>query len=541
MDAAFLKVQLSRFQAGKSLARDVYLEMPRNGKVLRLAGTGDELRAELLERLASRAVGFLLVTELSPGESGDTCELYLPPEGSERAESLPAQSKDEQPEGQRATGAPETQEEASILPEAEPPASSSISSTPSEQEERAFSPGTALAESLNPFEAGHELEASTRVPGVAGEREDEVKVKSWTPPEEQETIISGLQETMEDITRLAADEADRIGGDAASILKASLAESLTAFRSAGGSKPEEAIVAAGAAMEDCVNAFAQNAHTEQEASLASELRTAIESARERFAAAAVKLAKEESFIGRSETPFEKRFSAEQPLEDRTEIHRSGAEPLNTRAPELHRTKSEELSTELPETHREQPGSNSQSGQQTAFERENDDDNAASYSTNARAAVYRELPANAARLAALLAHSLGYASSQYLSDLSLAVIVYFSRKDGTVLTEQALPMLARSILDQPEQSSDPAIEDSLEIVRLLEAYFANPECDRTLRDFSRRVFRDTLVELRGRPNGVNPWNEARWAQVVDRGHSIEAQSLCGRASAAALKISKELQS
>lgn len=551
MSAAYLKVRLKRFLAGKTLSRDVFLEMPRNGKVLRLAGEGDELRDELLLRLASRGVEFLLVPERTPGETGDSCELYPlladpgVPEAFEtsKVEAQPAFS---------APAAPAAHPEArnsQLAPELALVPSSGLEPEP----ERSFSPEISQAEVVKPFGAGRLLEPEQRV--AAGQSEDESvsRVRSWADPQEKATLISSLEENFEDISRLAAEESDRIGGDAVAALRAGLEEGLTVFRSNAHQAPAEAIVAAGAALDACVDTFVNSATTEQETALASEMRTAIEAARQRFVEAAARLADEESFTGRSDAVFEKRFSAEKIVDDVTEMHRTGndlgsttlpelhrakAELQATRAPEIYREKAEELTPDIPESFPNQPGAEAESAAAVSFSSD-EAQKAATYSTNARAAVFKELPATAARLAALLAHSIGYANSRYLSDLSLAVIVYFSRKDGALVSEGALPMLARFILEHPPAPEDPAVEDSLEIVRLLEAYFENPECDRSLRDFSRRVFRDTLLELKGRPKGVSPWNEARWIQAVDRGYSIEAQSLCGKATAAAMKTSKEL--
>ena len=109
MGAAFIKVKLSRFLAGKTLARDVFLEMPRNGKVLRLAALGDQMRTELLERLASRKVEFLLVSELKKGETGEACDLYeLVPAGLQAVQHpTPSASNDHA----RTTTAPSVPEE----------------------------------------------------------------------------------------------------------------------------------------------------------------------------------------------------------------------------------------------------------------------------------------------------------------------------------------------------------------------------------------------------------------------------------------------
>lgn len=159
-------------------------------------------------------------------------------------------------------------------------------------------------------------------------------------------------------------------------------------------------------------------------------------------------------------------------------------------------------------------------------------------TKARAAAFRDLPSMAGRLATYLAHSLGYVSPAFLYDLAVGVILYFNKVDGKLVVTDDLPKLIQAILSKQHSEFDTAVEDSLEIVSLLETYFQNPECDRTQRDFSQRIFKETLNELRNKPVKLNAWNEERWLQFIVTGPSLTAHSLCSKVSARAIKYSRD---
>jgi hypothetical protein len=558
MAADFLPVKLSRLETGRVLFRDLFLNLPINGKFIKVAAAGDELREDLLARLASRGFEGRHVVAAEPNENGTTCQLYAEPSASQsnftttppppmiadaepkqteqsaiapaaaakntestKSEGAESLTKDKEPTSVEDTGEETTIEAATTAPE--PKAAFSASEDVSE--ERRVSPGP-MEETLSRIAASkpQELE-STLVRG--GE----------SAAAEERTVVSGLEESLEEIVQIAAAEAEEIGTVSIRKLRDDLGVCLTNLKSARPGQVSEAIISASAAIEESVRVFEQSSSGSQpETLLASEMRAAADLAREKFEVASKKLAKARSFTGSAEEEFEQRFSKEE-VEEAPERRRDRAEAIVADKTEIHRGK-DDYTSQPPEER--QAAAKKASEPSSVFPAsESTPEHSPAYSTNQRAAVYKELPSIAARLAALLAHSLGYANQRFLSDLALTALLHFSKREEGIMEKATVPQLARVLLGNTPPTQDSIIEDSREILMVLEAYFMNPGCDRSHRDFSRRVFLDTLAEVRNRPESIGTWNEVRWTQVVEKGPSIDAQSLCGRASAAAIKISKDL--
>lgn len=558
----FLHIKLARLETGRVLSRDLFLSLPANGKFIKVAAAGDELREDLLARLVSRGIEGLHASASDPQESGATCQLYVEAQGSSPnltttpappmvqegepkhsdhfADSSTAVAKEtENAEGESGrveraeaaakemvstageSGKAETAIEATITA-LEPKAAFSASEAASE--ERRVSPGQ-LEETFSRIAATkpEELE-STVVPG--GEL-----------AAEERAVVSGLEESLEQIVQIAAAEAEESGTVAIRKLRDDLGACLTNLKSAKPEEIDQVIISADAAIEESVRTFEQSSTGSQpETLLASEMRAAADLAREKFAVASKKLTKARSFTGNAEEAFEQRFSKEQ-IEEAPEVRRDRAEAIVTDNTEIHRGKPG-FTSEPPEELKIATGDTPEPSPALPDD-EAPHQQSSAYSTNQRAAVYKELPSIAARLAALLAHSLGYANQRFLSDLALTALLHFSTREEGLMEKATVPQLARILIGNTPSSQDSIVEDSREILMVLEAYFRNPSCDRSHRDFSRRVFLDTLAEIRNRPGSVGTWNEVRWAQTVEKGASIDAQSLCGRASAAAIKMSKEL--
>src|ERR1700757_1969005 len=66
----FLKIPISRLLANRRFARDVFLAMPRNQKLLRLVSANGELTSEILERIKAGGSRDLYVRP-EPGDAPD--------------------------------------------------------------------------------------------------------------------------------------------------------------------------------------------------------------------------------------------------------------------------------------------------------------------------------------------------------------------------------------------------------------------------------------------------------------------------------------
>lgn len=590
-----IEISLPRFISDKTLARNVYLSMPRNGKNILLAAAGDQMRPELLQRLVGRGVSHLLVSKLSPTDDADNCNLYLEaPDSRAVAEVAPSAEL-----AQTADIAPRPAGQAEV---ASAPRKGSVNDTPplqantkkleeelhgteipvepadqveeltfagdikaeeaetvggqieTQEQDQRFSGNEEEQPTEKKIRAGASLpESLMRIAGKFSESGTESASEPSLASDSEESVISGLRETVQEILQVVGGEVAANPSESALSLQSELENCLASLEPSRGDTLEETLLEANRALDQVVNKLSRSSGSNiDEQTLSSDILDTIESARQRFTEASEKLKKARSFTGDSEEKFEKRFEAEiVSTPDQEVFHRDRAGPDHPDQPEWRRDRLEPTNDEAAEIFRgpasrdEAPSASEVPGAVAAVDHttrlhnlapERDDDH---YSGNSRAAVYNDLPATAGRMAALLAHSIGYANAAYLSDLAFTTMAYFFRKEGKSFEDLPLPPLARAVLEAQNGDLDSSLSDTQEIIRLLETYFDNPECDRSSKEFSRRVFRETLEGLRGRPDSLNRWNEARWAQFVDKGPSIAAQSLCGKASACAVRLSRQL--
>jgi hypothetical protein len=157
-----------------------------------------------------------------------------------------------------------------------------------------------------------------------------------------------------------------------------------------------------------------------------------------------------------------------------------------------------------------------------------------------AIAYREMPLIAGRLATQLAVALGYGNIDYLADLALSTIAIFSKDAGATVDETGLTPLNRAVLEKSSAFVEGAFEDALWIIEFLQAYFQNPDCDRTIREFSRRTFDSTLAKLEANAGfAIDPTVTARWHQLVERGPTMTVLSASGKAAARATKSARSM--
>lgn len=550
MSAKLLKINLDRFTAGKAISRDIFISLPLNGKMIRIAQAGDVLETAFLDKLKKRYVDSLFAG-VHAGESEDPASLplYLENMPSDSAENLRVTSAvnpageilhkhaDVSGEGaaSKSIAAP-TEAEAEIFKLAKQSTSedgTKLKAADASEEEVTRLAKHSSIEEVNIVKASPTAEeeiiqlAAERSPieevnvikasGVAAEEEvthlaakrspiEEINViKASAAEEETVRVISGLRAVLDETIQTVARDAKILPSEELISLKTELEQCMANFSAAShGEQEEKTILGAGRDLETAIYKF-ESAPAAPVIPAVLALKAEVEKVTRELARRAE--SKQEAFKARLSDPTqEKHVSRIQPptengIENRQESLAQKKAPAD--APLV-------------------------DGQQSNFS-----------TTHARAAVFKELPATAARMATYLAHSLGYVHLDYLSELALAVMLHFSRKDGKTVETEGLPPLIQSVLQARHSLMDSTVEDSLEIVTLLEMYFKNPECDRSLKDFSQRLFHSTLSELRIRPESVNIWNDARWVQFVEKGPSLDAHSLCSKATARAIKMSKEM--
>lgn len=486
MDNKLLKFKLDLFKSGKRLSRDVFLHMPLNGKMVRLALTGEELSEPLLLRLQSRGVASLFVGPLE-GDTPEALSLFL-----EESPAVPTA-----PAG---------------LPEATNVTVLAASPLPPSEDAAVVKGGLEAVVEMTAVSTDQptENEESLGSKVKKKEEEEEEKVRISASPTETEVVkISALPSVAEEVMRSKAsndNEEVRISA------LPSAPEDVK--RIEGTSKIEEAahrrISALPASLQDAV----------------------------RLTATATPLDPKNTILKNEE-------ALETAIRKFEKTDESGSPSTNALM-----TGSNLLEESDQDAERNKQGNNERPYEQTVANASVDRDDAQVFtkdaktssifqSSNARAAIYKELPAMAGRLATYLAHSLGYVSSAFLYDLALGVILYFNKVEGKNISDEDLPMLIQAILRKQHSDIDSSVEDSIEIVSLLEIYFQNPECDRTQKNFSERIFQETLIALRARPEKLNVWNEARWTQFITNGPTVSAHSLCSKATARAIKYSREL--
>jgi hypothetical protein len=555
MSSKLVKIKIERFQEGKSLAREIFLSLPLNDKMIRLALVGNEMDASLLERLKKRGVTSLFALPQTGDTSDpDTFPLYSqePPRAQPAVTTIAQknaaiEAKSEAPVV-LATGQ-ETEEETKITPtDAGPEETQKVSgsaTTPDEsevlppslssaEESTRVSAAESAPEEKNRFSSiGSVLEESRKIAGTESAADRPATVESFLAEEEkqrlrpspeieeQEHVLAGAHKALEEALRIAARAAEEAPTKERASLKGELEECMSMLRSAITEQGETITASATLALEDAIQRF--NSSNEGDGSeLNQSLKAALEEASEKFSLAHSAQRASGEFTKNTSEKFEMRFSSE--TGDASRKEEISFSPGHPDAQGKEKAKGFDSGAWPTELEAEEDGNS-----QTAFN-----------APGGRAAVYKDLPALAGRLSTYLAHSLGYVSLPYLSELALGVILNFSQSEDHQLDSSRCSPFIQFLLKKEASVSDSPLNDALEIVFLLEAYFKNPECDRTQKEFSQRVFQETIHSLKRRPSGLNPWNEIRWRQFIAKGPSRNAQSLCSKATAKAIKNSRGLE-
>jgi len=490
MNPKLIKVRIERFQLGKPFAREVFLNMPINGKMIRVILIGDEMSPTLLSRLRQRNVDSLFV---SPRE-GDTLDsetfpLYLEAQSKNDEDVQAAFKTDPEPklDKQRIAGSLGPNEETVKVKQGKEDGDVEKRISPLT---KAFEESTKISAS---FDSQDEL---IRLSGDANVEEVRI-VKPFTTADKDVKSFSSLRASLDETMRIISSAIKESPSEEVRTLRAELDRFVQTLDASATSEEQNAKLIAGNPLGEIIQRFESSLDVHESIVSVRLLKTLHEAA-EIFA------------------------TSRSPGKSLPESVAAGASILENEPAEI---SDSAVLASVGET----LAKNGSAKKNKSYPS----------STNTRAAVHNELPIMAGRLSIYLAHSLGYANTDFLSDLALGVILYFSKLEGKIVVSEDLPQLTRSIVKMQDSPLDSAIEDAIEIVSFLDAYFKNPECDRSRRDFSHRIFHEALSELKMSPKGLNMWNEVRWTQFIVHGPSMRAYSLCSKAAAAAIKDSRNM--
>jgi hypothetical protein len=627
MNRAHVKIPIARLVAGKAFAREIYLSMPRNGKLLRLARKQGELTPAMLARIVAEGTREVYgLPEVGDATDPERFPLYvMPGDAPLAAQEAAAADSDEAPSPESINAAmdealsafkPDTTEEESTRVKpltAEEETAQKVAADfvteesrkargkfdADESEENISGGGEAedatrvkgareqdedsrlrVGESSESFEArrvrgfeeGTEGDAHSRVDGEAGETfgaksesgEGSLVTKvSGAPPIGQEQNSEGALDAIE----LAAARAAKNAGAHAQGEALRAAREEEGFSAQGKllpteSVPEQVTIVRGGDFDSGERASRTSEGDAVRgpalAAIEEDLRNVVEQFRKRAAEsgdpAMTTLAADLDGVGNAFRRFAAgettNLQAIEVLADTLEeaiftvgaLPTTIAEALRSSAPAVRAAlemAASAVEQRLEEAEHRFSSDSKPADKDKGFAAEGVQVPGEYALTSRSAAAYKETPQIAGRLAALLGHSLGYASQDFLADLALTAVLVFSAKAGAKIDEAAVTPLGRAALVRTHVFSDGVVEDSLWIIDFLEAYFRNPECDRTQKEFSKRVFDNTLAALEGRNAGPHAAVAARWRQFVERGLTMNAASASSRAIARANKAAKDI--
>jgi hypothetical protein len=485
-----VKIPIKRFLPETPLARDTFLFLPLNNKSIRIGLAGEGLSDSLLEKLSAKGHTHLHIDE--PQEiDPENFPVHLGPARAQEAEPAitapPAQPAEVSETSLKGKSSP--------LPETE----HSFSASPASAiEENTFSPDRA-SPPTSTLVKGHpeapdqtetrlksspiEKESAQRVSG-ASEEEDKTINRFSAEKEVDPTVfrLSQALDTAESSLRSGNRAAlegqrDQILRDAKSVILSSKVADKILTISQEADKTEQA---------------------DQKATLRGqirELRGVLETIELEGDTAAVSAEKELSSLEKS------LFSSESNEVAKASAEISGYVKTKEKA-QIAIEKHEEEETEL-----------------------------------MRSSSSRDLPATVARLAAYLGHSLGYTNVDFLADLACNAVLHFNQKEGASLDTSQLPALSKLLLSNEEVKPSILTEDTKAVVLFLDAYIEDEECDRSQKDFVKKVFDRAVAELSKSESGPSIWNVKKWESFVRRGPTVDSHSICMRAAAKAQKIAR----
>lgn len=489
MSTNLLKIPIQRFEAGRAVSCDVYLHLPLNKKTLRIAMAGQELSADLLARLRAKGHGELSVSWISStGNDPSTYPIYLDPTIAAIEAALPIEQSPAEPLNvtELTTAATES---VSIAEATEPPAIAKNSELiePTEIQTNFKPDAEVAAQPENTFSADPQEVEPTQSFSKDEEKLHSTKIKAGKTEKDLTQSVFGAEKAQQEKIQKFSSKTAPVDN--------------SAFKFSAGEKKEEEPVAI----------FGKSPETplkEMSLSHPEALRRQDDKAKK----AALVSAKISERI---------KILAEKVGDD------SALNQMDGLLAALEASESgEELPVELIESLEKDPlptaPANPQE-QKDALELE-------------RAALSRDLPATASRLAAYLGHSLGYSNIDFLADVGAGAVIHFVKKEGTTINENALPRFVKEGV-LPNEQLNSQVDDFKKILEFLDLYLTDPECDRSLRDLDKKVFYKTIATLEKKSVLMDPWSANCWSVSVEKGPTLESHSLCTKASAKAIKTAR----
>jgi hypothetical protein len=486
-----VEIPIGRFQAETPLSRETYLFLPLNNKTIRIGWAGDVISESMLARLLSKGH-----THLRIGEESDIDPETFPVHRSEE-EARP-------PEAAPAAVSPR--------PDADQETITALPPSPTEENILVKDNGSPSEPSQSFSPEPHAAEEAASVGGNLSEKETETKLRASAMEENEAESHFGTEEEKERYIRkftaekgslpavvrlqqkLQETDGEELSIDLSAEKESALKEAKSVILS---SKISEKIIAL----------------SEQAQAADSNLRSAL---REQVRSLKASLDR----VDKGDLSQEE----EAELETKEEIA-SVTESLASAS----RAEQVEEITERLSAHA--------LTRKLALAALEDQEKTQESDEAARGAANRDLPVTISRLAAYLGHSLGYTNVDFLADLACGAIAHFAKKEGEELDESLLPSFSRRVVSSEDSPLDETIADSKEILRFLDVYIEDKECDRSHKDLMKRVFDRTLHELSERDDGPSSLTKKKWSSFAERGPTMDSHSLCTRASAKAVKAAR----
>ena len=88
-----------------------------------------------------------------------------------------------------------------------------------------------------------------------------------------------------------------------------------------------------------------------------------------------------------------------------------------------------------------------------------------------------------------------------------------------------------------RASGSLVDDSKDILLFLDAYLSDKECDRSQKDFLKKIFDRAVMQFDSQENAPSGLSIRKWASFVERGPTMDSHSVCTRAAARAMKCAR----
>lgn len=520
MGAKLIAVRIARFQARRAFIRDVYLSLPKNGKFKRLVWPGDELRAELLDRLQAEEVPVLYVT-YAEDDDRDPERIPLYAEESELAAASHADLSTVVKADKSSIGID------SVVLSGKAAGEESLSLGNGKLGGEAVVKGGSETEEQIKVTGQAPDEAQTRVTGAAGDGDEARKFTSKLEEEESRKFTSPLEEEAARKFTSGPEEEKFLEGKKG-VLTTNEGEAtvggidafhqgtarIRATHEAAEKERDELLEDTRGALTVALIASELDQLAGKTKGAGDPLLPALQKEAKELAAAMQEIIA----TGKIPEKIAGRFDVKKELDALKGSMAGGPGREKDLLAAVHE--------------RAEAGAKAAIDAARAIEQEANRDR-----DFVRANEVRELPMIAGRFAAYLGYSLGYVDLAFLSELSTAATMHFEGTARNPAGEQPLPNLTRLIVSEGTESRNSVVAEASRIIRFLEYYFRNPLCDRTFMDLVPTTFTSTVESLASTDAAPEAMYVARWRQFIEKGPSFEAHSTCSKATARALRAAR----